>query len=178
VLAAAVLRFEAGRNVSAVYTYGQPRVGDQQFSSAYDTALGHVTFRFVNDLDIVPHVPPVRLPGAPGQVIQASTADVTPTLDDAPSGIREALISVVSGHVFAHVGQLKLFLRDGSLTDDKLAWHQRELIYSGTFSELLRDYSALAQGGLNSLLRSQDRILDHDPVRGYLAKLEALLKSL
>ena len=60
VLAAALLRFAAGRNVTAVYTYGQPRVGDLEFSSAFDGILGNVTFRYVNYLDIVPHVPPAR----------------------------------------------------------------------------------------------------------------------
>ena len=66
-LAAAELEFNLERkksDVTAVYTYGQPRVGDPEFSAAYDDALKGVTFRYVNDLDIVPHVPPARMPEA------------------------------------------------------------------------------------------------------------------
>jgi triacylglycerol lipase len=84
VLAAALLRFEAGRNVAAVYTYGQPRVGDPEFSSAFDTILGGVTFRYVNDLDIVPHVPPARLPGRPLLRAPVSATDLLRTLENVP----------------------------------------------------------------------------------------------
>ena len=43
--------------VQAVYTYGQPRVGDEQFARIMHEELGHKIFRLVNDRDIVPRVP-------------------------------------------------------------------------------------------------------------------------
>lgn len=46
-----------GIPVHAVYTYGQPRVGDEQFARIMNEKLGHKVFRLVNDRDIVPRVP-------------------------------------------------------------------------------------------------------------------------
>jgi triacylglycerol lipase len=57
VLAVAKLRMEKAQPVSGLYTYGQPRVGDAEFCSRFDQALGTNTFRFVNFKDIVPRVP-------------------------------------------------------------------------------------------------------------------------
>lgn len=49
-----------GYNVAAEYTFGQPRVGDKTFSTAYDHGgLGPaVNYRVVHYADIVPHLPP------------------------------------------------------------------------------------------------------------------------
>ena len=44
--------------ITGLYTYGKPRVGNQQFASWFDTLMPANNFRFVNDDDIVPHVPP------------------------------------------------------------------------------------------------------------------------
>jgi hypothetical protein len=51
-LASVRLRRE-GYNVRAVYTYGSPRVGDRVFRDSYDLP----NYRFVNDNDLVPHLP-------------------------------------------------------------------------------------------------------------------------
>jgi triacylglycerol lipase len=176
VLAAALLRFEAGRNVAAVYTYGQPRVGDPEFSSAFDTILGGVTFRYVNDLDIVPHVPPARLPGRPLLRTPVSATDLLRTLENVPRDVLEALGAVIAGEHFAHVGQLKLFLVDNTLTDDELLWQEREVIYSGTLVDLLRNAPSLLRAQLASVLRIGNRLLDHDPLNGYVPKLAAQLR--
>ena len=50
---AAVRLLDAGCDVRAVYTYGSPRVGDLDFYDGYRP----MTYRFVNNDDIVPHVP-------------------------------------------------------------------------------------------------------------------------
>lgn len=42
-----------GYTVRAIYTYGSPRVGDRQFRDSYHLA----NYRFVNDNDLVPHLP-------------------------------------------------------------------------------------------------------------------------
>ena len=50
----AALRIEAaGFNAISLYTYGSPRVGNPDFYQAY--SVPH--YRFVNNCDIVPHVP-------------------------------------------------------------------------------------------------------------------------
>jgi triacylglycerol lipase len=43
--------------IQGVYTFGQPRVGDNEFAALLHERLGARTFRFVNDRDIVPRVP-------------------------------------------------------------------------------------------------------------------------
>lgn len=47
------------RNVSRVHTFGQPAVGFKEFREVIDTEYGDVYYRFVNDMDIVPMVPPL-----------------------------------------------------------------------------------------------------------------------
>jgi triacylglycerol lipase len=42
-----------GYKVRAVYTYGSPRVGDRLFRDSYSLC----NYRFVNDNDLVPHLP-------------------------------------------------------------------------------------------------------------------------
>lgn len=57
-LAAANLLFkENDRPINGVYTYGSPRVGNEAFSLAYNTAIKSRTFRFVNNNDMVTRVP-------------------------------------------------------------------------------------------------------------------------
>ncbi|MFF3502192.1 lipase family protein [Streptomyces sp. NPDC003247] len=58
-LSGARMYFEAPNlTPHGVYTYGQPRTCDATLATAYDTALKGRTFRFVNNNDIVPQVPP------------------------------------------------------------------------------------------------------------------------
>jgi triacylglycerol lipase len=49
-----------------VYTFGQPRVGDETFAAAYRTVVGLAerTWRLVDGLDIVPQIPPSETPFA------------------------------------------------------------------------------------------------------------------
>lgn len=43
--------------VRAVYTFGQPRVGDAQWARGYGATMGSRTFRLVYEEDIVPRIP-------------------------------------------------------------------------------------------------------------------------
>lgn len=45
--------------LAAVVTFGSPRVGDKNFVALYEAALGGITFRIVNENDIVPRTPGV-----------------------------------------------------------------------------------------------------------------------
>lgn len=56
-IAAAALS-DNGVEVAGVYTFGQPRVGDRAFVRQLNAHVNGKVFRFVNNNDIVPHVPP------------------------------------------------------------------------------------------------------------------------
>jgi len=60
VLCAAHLK-ENDIEVSGVYTFGQPRLGNEVFCNFYNKLLGICTFRFANVDDIVPDLPPKSL---------------------------------------------------------------------------------------------------------------------
>ncbi|MFI5617638.1 lipase family protein [Streptomyces sp. NPDC051567] len=58
-LAGARLYFEAPRLLpDGVYTFGQPRTCERLLADAHDTAFKDRCHRFVNNNDIVPHLPP------------------------------------------------------------------------------------------------------------------------
>lgn len=61
VLAAARCALVTGQPVRGLYTYGQPRVGNHDLRDAIDVSLAGRYFRYVNDRDIVPRVPPATL---------------------------------------------------------------------------------------------------------------------
>jgi triacylglycerol lipase len=88
VLAAARLQ-EQGTNVEAVYTFGAPRVGNPSFFEAYQP----ITYRLVNNNDVVPHVP----------------AEVVPVWG-------------YHYYAYQHVGTLKYFDRHGLLGEGTSDW--------------------------------------------------------
>ena len=166
VLAAAMIQSEARATIGGVLTFGQPRVGDPAFSSAFNESLGAVTFRYVNDRDIVPHIPPPRLPA------RAMLRSFAPTID--LHEIQAAIHTFVEGERFEHAGQLRL-LRDGAMTDDPQERQAQEFILSRRLKEILTMFPHLVRAELGQLLSVQDRFLDHDPAHGYLPRLEARL---
>ena len=44
-------------NVYGIYTFGQPRVGNAKFTNKFNSLYKNVTYRFVNNEDIIPCVP-------------------------------------------------------------------------------------------------------------------------
>lgn len=56
-LAAARLSLDEHKPINGIYTFGQPRVGDRQFSREIDNELKPRYFRFVNNNDIVTRIP-------------------------------------------------------------------------------------------------------------------------
>jgi triacylglycerol lipase len=175
VLAAALLQLEDRRSIAAVYTYGQPRVGDPTFSKAYDDVLGSVTFRYVNDFDIVPHLPPVQLPDPLSARAPSATAGLLSGIENAVQKMRDAGRPAVAVETFAHVGQLKLFLGDGSLTSDESEWEKRELSPSVSLANLFNDFPGALLADLGEVKHAEARILDHDPLNGYFRRLKALV---
>ncbi len=56
-LAAGTYRLQSWQSVNGVYTFGQPRVGNRKFVTNYNKHLKDITFRMVNNNDIVPRMP-------------------------------------------------------------------------------------------------------------------------
>ncbi len=61
-IAGAAFAFSECLAINGIYTYGQPRTGNRAFAVNCNKLLRAVTFRVVNNRDIVPHVPPVFIP--------------------------------------------------------------------------------------------------------------------
>ena len=59
ILAAERALDKAGIRATAVYTFGSPRTGGQDFFDAYTPELGGRTFRLAHGDDVVPTVPPI-----------------------------------------------------------------------------------------------------------------------
>ena len=57
-----------GFQVSGLYTFGQPRVADWRMVNAMNRCLGDRLFRYVNNNDIVPLIPPQIIPWVPTRV--------------------------------------------------------------------------------------------------------------
>ena len=55
-LAAARL-VDAGLQITALHTYGQPRTGLRDFREAFDSKLDGVSYRFINHIDLVTRIP-------------------------------------------------------------------------------------------------------------------------
>ncbi|MBD2103273.1 lipase family protein [Leptolyngbya sp. FACHB-261] len=58
-LATATLENE-GQTVNGLYTFGQPRTGGPGFVKSFNAVCGDKTFRFVNNNDVVPQIPPAQ----------------------------------------------------------------------------------------------------------------------
>jgi hypothetical protein len=61
-IAGAAFAFSEYQPVNGIYTVGQPRAGNRAFAVNCNKLLRTVTFRVVNNQDIVPHVPPAFMP--------------------------------------------------------------------------------------------------------------------
>lgn len=66
-LAAASLEYQ-GFRVAGLYTFGQPRVGDWAFTKQVNERMGDRMYRFVNNNDVVPLIPPQINPLNPGRL--------------------------------------------------------------------------------------------------------------
>lgn len=98
--ALATLAADRWADTAGVCTIGSPRVGNRAFAAAFDARFGARALRYVNDSDIVTHVPtPFPLPYAHAGRLRHITADGRIT------GQTPALAHFV-GDVFGDVGHL------------------------------------------------------------------------
>ncbi|MFN0122798.1 MAG: lipase family protein [Blastocatellia bacterium] len=109
-LAARRLQLENDRYFPrGIYTYGQPRIGDADFAAAFDKRLQSITYRFVNNNDVVTHLPP----------------------DDLLRGKLSAAILPVALRGFRHVGQFRYFDAQGGMHEAMTWWEQARKAASG-----------------------------------------------
>ncbi|MCS3898027.1 pimeloyl-ACP methyl ester carboxylesterase [Bradyrhizobium japonicum USDA 38] len=102
---AALRALDAGLRATAIYTFGGPRTGGQDFFEAYEP-LGESTFRLVNGNDIVPAVPPSPLFRHVGQMLRCASgstfAGQVPESKEGndPSPIQVGLSTLLTGGSF------------------------------------------------------------------------------
>jgi len=68
-LAACDIDRNSGKTIANVCTFGSPRVGNRDFSNAYNARFADTTWRVVNSSDLVPEVPPPVQLGPVGPVV-------------------------------------------------------------------------------------------------------------
>jgi hypothetical protein len=175
VLAAAVLKFEAGRDIAGLYTYGQPRVGDNAFCEAFGATLGGRFFRYVNDQDIVPHAVPISLPGRFESRLTGMAQNPHPSIAERLTAFVDSMKDFFEPETFSHGGELMMLARDGTLITnpqerDK-AWDERETPVGLSLKQVLTKAPQLIREALNKDVLRGARLLDHDPLNGYLPKL-------
>jgi triacylglycerol lipase len=56
-LAAPEIEARTALKIAAIYTFGSPRTGDDDFVQAYNKAFARLTFRIANNSDLIPSVP-------------------------------------------------------------------------------------------------------------------------
>ncbi len=92
----AAARFqEKGQTVNGLYTFGSPRVGNEEFAKWFDAAFKHKAFRFINNNDVVTRVPPRSL--GYRHVGRCLYFDVAGTLQDDPIFWNKFLETVKGG---------------------------------------------------------------------------------
>ena len=93
----------AGFEVAPLYTHASPRVGDTQFAENFYEQIGERHYRFVNGVDIVPHLPPA------GDAANAAANFI-------PLGLTSFSEGFLSDLAYTHAGQLYRIETDGALT--------------------------------------------------------------
>jgi triacylglycerol lipase len=156
-------RFGAGKS-SGLYTFGSPRVGDNVFKASFAVPC----YRFVNNTDVVPHLPPPSLLAKYAHVGELKFIDSTgriagdpTTFDIIDSNIRGHLQSLNLTWNMLNVSNLK---KAGEVIRDAVS--QREFLTLGEKLESLNlDFIPLAA------------LADHSPIYYTLRIWNALQPS-
>jgi triacylglycerol lipase len=153
--------------VQGVYTFGQPRVGTEQFAEALQAAIGPRIFRFVNDRDIVPRVPlfGMGFRHYGGEVFfdhKQQREERPSVVESLANALRLALLSLD----LDPVQEAAKLLASGAL---KAAFSGN---LTGAVQELMKDRELKALGDPKAILaRGAENISDHDMRKCYLARL-------
>lgn len=131
-LATAMCLFEeeySNNPPNGMYTYGQPKVGDENFVTAFNEKFKDQTFRFVNNNDIVPFL---SFGPSDFDVMLPNVFKFIPKFD-------KTLINILFVLDYYHCGNFKLFDNQGVLQDESFGiadkWVDR---VSGYLNNLLK----------------------------------------
>lgn len=128
--ALATLAADKYGSVRALYTFGSPKVGDEEFKNDFYVN----TYRFVNNNDIVPKVPPL----APYDPLRLAPG------------------------IYHHVGQLKYIDAAGEVHDNPGRWYRLLDGFRGEFGHLFNALGRLRSGWVWEL--PDDHLTDHAPL--------------
>lgn len=170
-LCAAQASFVSHVPVRGVYTFGQPRVGDEAFAQAVHQALGTRIFRFVNDRDIVPRVPffgmGFRHYGC--EVFfdhQGQQADGTSCIENLAGALHLARLALSTDAVREAAKMLAEAMFQSGFSGNPITALQR----------MMREREDAALGAWKKLLAAgTENIADHDMRNNYLARLGTTL---
>jgi len=162
-LCAAQAMFVSKIPVQGVYTFGQPRVGNNDFADAVNAKLGSGIFRFVNDRDIVPRVPLFSMGfchyGGQHAFDHAGKAS---SAESAVETLNEALTFARGAFNFHVLGQVA-----GLLTDSLKS------VVKGDFTE--EHEKAFRDRAIEILKGGVEKIDDHSMDKHYLVRLKTSL---
>jgi len=147
--------------IQGVYTFGQPRVGNDAFANLLNDALGSRTYRFVNDRDIVPRVPfySMGYRHYGGQTFY-DHAGVASTVESAVESLIIALRFAERALSIEPLAQAAGLLGD--------------LVQAAAHGVHLQDQEEAARARVNAILQSGiENVSDHDMRKCYLDRLGA-----
>ncbi|HKE86456.1 MAG TPA: lipase family protein [Vicinamibacterales bacterium] len=149
--------------IQGIYTFGQPRVGDEAFAALLHQKLGARTFRFVNDRDIVPRVPFFSM-GYRHYGNQTffdkvgKAADTISTVETLAAALTFAK-GALSAEGLAEVAGLFV-----------------DLVHGATHGVHLQAQEEAARARVNAILQSGiENVSDHDMRKCYLERIKAPL---
>jgi hypothetical protein len=145
---------------NGLYTYGQPKVGGEDFAIAFNKEFKNQAFRFVNNNDIVPLLPPslsnlyVQLP---------NLLNYLPKFSVEP-------INVHTAFEYYDIGHLKFFDKNATLQNESFGFADRapDLIAGYLESALKLGPGSLTLGGIFDRV---DGVSDHSMAK-YVANLK------
>lgn len=158
--------------VQGVYTFGQPRVGDDAFAQTVHDTFGIRIFRFVNDRDIVPRVPLFGMGFRHyGSEIffdhQQKQDEGKPGIEDLASALRLARLALSHDAIQEAARMLK------EATVKAISLRQNPLT---VLQGIVKAREEIALGASRALLEAgTENITDHDMRKNYLARLGTTL---
>src|SRR5215471_9948170 len=166
-LCAAQAFFVSHVPVQGVYTFGQPRAGDDAFAHTVHAAYGTRVFRFINDRDIVPRVPVFGMAYRHyGTAIFFDHGGAEHDDQAAVENLSSALRLTAGALDFNAVGEAAKLLAEAAI---QAGFHGNIL---DVIHQIVKTREDAALGAAKLLLAAgTENVTDHDMRKNYLARL-------